>query len=348
MLNTELLRRLVEARGVPGREEAIREIVREELSPHVDETTTDALGNVVFFRKGSGNKKLMIAAHMDEIGFLVKFVDDKGFIRLQPLGGFDPRQMFAQRVNITTRTAVIPGVLTYGNKPIHMLTDAERKEPPKIDSFFVDIGLTAEQVKGKVQIGDMVTMDRKMEKCGDNYVCKCMDDRAGVYIMIEAVKKASRHDVSLYAVATVQEEVGLRGAVTSAFTIQPDIGVALDVTLANDFPGPSEQDSVSKLGHGAAIKIMDSSLICNYKLVDHFRHIAEERGIPHQMEILPAGGTDAGAVQRSRGGAPSITLSLPTRYIHTVNEMINEKDLEACVDLLAGYIEEAHKGDYSF
>lgn len=348
MANVELLRRLVEATGIPGREDEIRKIVREELGPHVDEISTDALGNVVCFKKGAGGKKLMIAAHMDEIGFVVKYVDDKGFIRLQPLGGFDPRQMFAQRVKVTTSGGVYPGVLTYGNKPVHMLSDAERKDPPRIESFFVDLGMSKDEVAEKVRLGDMVTMDRKMEKCGSNYVCKCMDDRAGVYIMIEAVKAARNHDVDVYAVATVQEEVGLRGAVTSAFAVQPDIGVALDVTLANDFPGPADQDAVSKLGGGAAIKIMDGSLICNYKVVDHFRAIAERRGIPHQMEVLPAGGTDAGALQRARGGCPSITLSLPTRYIHTVNEMVNEKDLQACVDLLAAYIEVAHTGDYSF
>jgi putative aminopeptidase FrvX len=189
-------------------------------------------------------------------------------------------------------------------------------------------------------------MDRKMEECGDTYVCKTMDDRVGVYVMIEAVKAARTHEVDLYAVATVQEEVGLRGAQTAAYDIDPDIGVALDVTLANDYPGPTDVDAVTKLGQGTAIKIMDGSLICNHKLVDHFRDVAERHGIPYQMEVLPRGGTDAGAIQRSRGGTASITLSIPTRYIHTVNEMVHKKDLQASVDLLAAYIEDAHTGDY--
>ncbi len=347
-MNVELLRTLVEARGIPGREEAIREIVRKEMEPLVDEVTTDTMGNVVCVKKGDGKKRLMIAAHMDEIGFIVKFVDDKGFVRLQPLGGFDPRQLFAQRVVVTTSNGdTLPGVLAYGSKPVHMLTDAEKAQAPQLDTFFVDLGLPAEKVKEKVRVGDMVTMDRKMEQCGDCFTCKCMDDRVGVYVMVEAVRAVKKHKVDVYAVATVQEEVGLRGAETAAYHIQPDIGVALDVTIANDFPGPPEQDAVTKLGAGAAIKIMDGSLICNPKLVEHFRRIAEKKGIPHQMEVLPRGGTDAGAIQRSRAGIASITLSVPTRYIHTVNEMVHASDVQAAVDLLSAYISDAHTGDYA-
>jgi putative aminopeptidase FrvX len=346
-LNVELLRKLVEATGVSGREEALREIVRQEMKPHVDEIRTDALGNVVCVKRGAGNRKLMVAAHMDEIGFFVKFIDDKGFIRVQPVGGFDPRQLFAQRVKVTTRGGTLPGVLTYGSKPVHMLTEEERKAPPKIDNFFIDLGMGKEQVQEKVQVGDMVTMDRGMTECGETFVCKAMDDRAGLYAMLEAVKAAGKHEADLYAVATVQEEVGVRGAQTSAYGIEPDACVALDTTLANDFPGPSEQDSVSKLGEGVAIKIMDSLSISHPKMVEHFRSLADANGIPYQMEILPRGGTDAGAMQRARAGAPSITLSIPTRYIHTVNEMVHKKDLQACVDLLAAYIREAHRGEYA-
>jgi endoglucanase len=346
-MNVALLKKLTEATGISGKEDAIRDIVRQELKSHVDQITTDALGNVVCFKKGKGKKKLMLAAHMDEIGFLVKYVDDKGFLRLQPLGGFDPRQMFSQRVKVTTSSGVYSGVLAYGTKPAHMLTDAEKGQAPQLDTFFVDLGMGKDEAKDKVRVGDMVTMDRTFETCGATHVCKAMDDRVGVFVMIEAVKAAKRHQVDVYAVGTVQEEVGLRGATTAAFEIDPDIGVALDVTIANDFPGPSDQDAVTKLGEGAAIKIMDGSLICHPKLVDHFRRIAEKKKIPHQMEILPRGGTDAGALQRTRGGTAGFTLSVPTRYVHTVNEMVHGVDVQACVDLLAAYIEEAHTGDYA-
>jgi endoglucanase len=291
----------------------------------------------------------MLAAHMDEIGFLVRFIDDKGFLRLQPVGGFDPRQLFAQRVLVHTRDGGrLRGVLTYSTKPTHMLTPEEQKAAPVIENFFVDLGLKADDVKKNIRLGDMVTMDRSCERCGENIIGKCMDNRVGVFVMIEAMKAVKKHEVDVYAVATTQEEVGLRGATTSAYAIHPDIGVALDTTLANDFPGITDSDHITKLGAGVGIKIMDASFICHPKLVDHFRAVAEKEKIAHQMEVLPRGGTDGAAMQRSRGGLPSITLSVPTRYIHTVNEMVCEKDVESAINLLARYLECAHGGDYKY
>jgi endoglucanase len=164
--------------------------------------------------------------------------------------------------------------------------------------------------------------------------------------MLEAIKALGKHECDIYAVATTQEEVGLRGATTSAYAIHPDIGVALDTTLANDYAGMAETDHITKLGQGVGIKIMDGSFICHPKLVEHCRQIAEAEKIPHQMEILPRGGTDGAALQRARGGVPSITLSVPTRYIHTVNEMISQTDTEAAINLLARYLEQAHTGNY--
>jgi endoglucanase len=175
-----------------------------------------------------------------------------------------------------------------------------------------------------------------------------MDDRVGVFVMIEALKAASSNVVDVYAVATVQEEIGLRGAAASGSAIAPDIAVALDITLANDIPGVPEQDHVTKLGKGTAIKIMDSSLICSPKVVEHFRSLAEKHSIKYQIELLPRGGTDAGAIQRLHGGIPSITLSIPSRYVHTVNETVHEADVQASIDLLARYIEHAHEGDYDY
>ncbi|HWD39915.1 MAG TPA: M20/M25/M40 family metallo-hydrolase [Fimbriimonas sp.] len=347
-MNIDLLKELTEARGISGQEDAIREIVVRELNG-LGELSTDRMGSVICLKKGSGGgKKLMIAAHMDEIGFMVKFIDKDGFLRLQTVGGWDPRQMNAQRVIVGAKSGPIRGVLMYGTKPKHLLSEGEGKEGQKHDNFFVDTGLSADEVKEKIRIGDQVTMDRDLIQLGRHLTCKTMDDRVGVFVMIEAVKAARSNNVDVYAVATVQEEIGLRGAAAAGSAIAPDIVVALDVTLANDIPGIPEQDQITKLGAGTAIKIYDSSLICHPKVVDHFRSIAERENIRHQMEILPMGGTDAGGIQRLHGGIPSFTLSVPTRYVHTVNETVHEEDVQASIDLLARYIEDAHNGNYTY
>jgi len=348
-MNTDLLRRLTEAHGVPGQEGAIRDIVRKELKG-LCEMKIDRMGNLHCVQPGKGKnpKKLMIAAHMDEIGFIVKHVDDKGFARIQPLGGWDPRQMFSQRVKVHTQKGMVNGLLNFSTKPKHLLTEAEASKKPEIDGFFIDMGMTGDEAKKKVRLGDMVTMDRTFQEQGALMTCKCMDDRVAVYVMIEAVKAAKSHDVELHAVATVQEEIGLRGAAAAGSAIAPDIVVAVDITLANDIPGIPEQDQITKLGEGTAIKFMDSSLLCHPKVVNHFRALAEKYKIKHQIEILPLGGTDAGGIQRLHGGIPAFTLSIPTRYVHTVNETVHRDDVQASVDLLARYIEDAHNGNYGF
>lgn len=346
----DFLKQLCELPGIPGREDAVRDVVRERMASLCDETSVDRLGNVVGVKRGSGGPTVMLAAHMDEIGFLVKHIDDKGFLRLQPVGGFDPRVLPAQRVIVHGfKGDALRGVLATQSKPIHLLSESEIKTP-KIEDIFVDIGLSGDEAREKVEIGDMVVMDRTVERVGNNVIGKAFDDRLCVFAMLEALKALGdrQPQATIVAVATVQEEVGLRGARTSAFNADPDIGVALDVTLAMDIPGGADHESVSKLGEGAAIKIMDSSHISNHKLVQHFRALAREHDIPHQLEVLPRGGTDAGAIVTSRGGAPVITLSFPTRYIHTVNEMCSVSDIQAAIQLLSIYLEHAHEGDYAF
>lgn len=348
-MNFDLLKRICEVPGVAGREHMVRDLLVEEMRPHVDSISIDVMGNLIGVKKGGGSKKVMIAAHMDEIGFMVKFIDAKGYLRLQTLGGFDPRVLYAQRVLVHSHTGdVLRGVLSPASKPIHLLTADEAGKPTKIEAFYVDVGLPASRVHELVQVGDMVTMDRTCERAGDTVISKSLDDRLNVFIMLEAVRRAKNPSVDIYAVATVQEEVGLRGAATAAYDIQPDIGIALDVTLAIEGPGSEESEAVTRMGAGTAIKIMDSSHISHPKLVEHFRAIAKRESIPYQMEILPRGGTDAGAIQRSRGGVASITLSTPTRYIHTVNEMAHSADIDATITLLARYLEEAHTGNYAW
>jgi putative aminopeptidase FrvX len=346
-LNEALLRRLIETPGVPGREEQQRRIAHDELGPLTDEVRTDSLGSVIGTKRGHDDVRVMIAAHTDEIGFLVKYIDDKGFLRLQTLGGHDPANMVSQRVIVTTADGTaLRGALQPARKPPHLSRDEEQK-PPKADDFFVDLGMGAEEVKEAVRVGDYVTMDRTLERVGDNYVGKAMDDRIGVFVMIEALRALGEHDATIFAAATSQEEVGLRGAEASGSALAPTVVVALDVTLAVDVPGGGDENAVTELGKGVALKIMDGYSISHPKLVEHFRRVAEREGITHQMEILPSGGTDAGGVQRLHGGIPAITLSVPCRYVHTPNEMVSAADVQACITLLARYLEEAHTGDYS-
>lgn len=348
-MRLDLLKQLCEAAGIPGYEDRIRALVIPELEAVCDEVSVDALGNVIGLKRGGGagpRRKVMLAAHMDEIGFMVKHISDDGFLRLQPLGGFDPRALFQQRVSVHARDGrVYRGVLAPAAKPAHLLTPAESGKAPQLAELYVDLALPGEKVKAAVEVGDMVTLDRTTEEIGDCVIGKAMDDRLSVFIMIEALRALRSTDCDIYAVATTQEEVGLRGATTSAYAIDPDISIALDVTLAMDLPGAAGEDQVTKLGAGTAIKLMDSSLICHPKLVRAFRDTAEAEQIPYQLEILSRGGTDAGAMQRVRGGSAAFTLSTPTRYVHTVNEMVHKTDVQAGIDLLARVLERAHTID---
>ncbi len=346
-INEALLKRLIGTPGVPGREEQQREIAREQLGSLTDEVRTDALGSVIGTKEGSSDVRVMVAAHTDEIGFLVKHIDDKGFLRLQTLGGHDPANMVSQRVVVTTADGqALKGMLQPQRKPPHIAGD-EANKVPKVDEFFVDLGMPADEVKEKVRVGDYAVMDRTLERVGANFVGKAMDDRVGVFVMYEALRALGDHEATVFAAATSQEEVGLRGAAASGSALEPTAVVALDVTLAMDIPGGGNENEISSLGKGVALKIMDGYSISHPKLVEHFRSIAEREGITHQMEILPFGGTDAGGVQRLHGGIPAITLSIPCRYVHTPNEMVNADDVQAAITLLARYLEEAHTGDYA-
>ncbi|HEU5228408.1 MAG TPA: M42 family metallopeptidase [Ktedonobacteraceae bacterium] len=346
-LNIELLKKIAETPGISGREDQVRALILEELRTLTDEVSVDRLGNIIALKRGKSERRVMLAAHMDEIGFLVKHIDNRGFIRIQPVGGFDARVLFAQRVLVHGFAGqTLRGTLMPSSKPIHLLGN-EQPAAVKLDDLFVDLGLSNEQVRAKVEVGDMITMDRTLEVVGDMVVSKSMDDRASLFVMLEALRALRSHEVTIFAVATVQEEVGLRGAATASYQVQPDVSVALDITLAGDIPGSVEQDAITRLGEGTAIKIFDSSHISNHKLVRHFRDLAQRHNIPYQLEVLPRGGTDAGAMQRAREGSPAITLSTPTRYVHTVNEMIHQADLAASITLLARYLEDAHNGDYS-
>jgi endoglucanase len=343
--NMKLLKKLSETAGIPGREDAIRDIIRGELKSKATSIKTDAMGNIIVYRKGSGKgsrRRVMLAGHMDEIGFVVRSIDEQGFMRIHPLGGFDPKTLITKRVHVHGKETLV-GVI--GSKPPHIMEPEERAKVPPIDKLFVDVGLPGKKVKKLVSIGDQVTLDVSFSEVGDFVTGKAMDDRIGVYVMIEVMKKMKGQKVDVYGVGTVQEEVGIRGAMTSTFDVEPDIGIALDVTLACDVPGAGS-DPITKLGEGCAIKILDSASISNPKLVKKFVEIAKKNKIKHQMEILTRGGTDAGAMQRGRGATPAITISIPCRYVHSVVEMVSMKDVEAAIKLIVKFIQSAHQGKY--
>lgn len=343
-----LLKRLCETPGIAGREDRVLDLAASELRPLVDELTSDAMGNVLGVKRGAGGPRVMVSAHADEIGFLVKFVDDRGFLRLQTVGGWDPRNMMSQRVMVHSRDGQSRrGALQIAAKPIHLLDPSEIK-PPKADEFFVDLGLPAETVKAVVEIGDMVTMDRVFEENDHSVIGKALDDRVSVFILIEAMRALGKTNAEVVAVVSTQEEVGLRGARSAAFHVEPDLAIGLDVTLAVDIPGAPVENAVTKLGGGVAIKIFDSSMISHPKVVRRLRDLAEEKGIMHQLEVLPSGGTDGGAMQLARGGAPAATISIPTRYIHTPNEMCVKADIEATIALLAAFLEDAGAHEFRY
>ncbi len=339
----ELLKQLSEASGIPGHEEEIRRILTDALREHVDSITTDSLGNLIAHIEGSG-PTVAIAAHMDEIGFMISFIEGKtGFLRIHPLGGFDPRTLVAQRVVVHTATKDLIGCI--GSRPIYVMTEEERKKPVELKDMFVDLGLPADEVKQLVAIGDSVTLRQEFLVGPSTISGKALDDRSGLYIAVEAVKRAKKIACDLYVIGTTQEEVGLRGARVAGFAVHPQIAIALDITFAVDTPGTPDEQRITELGKGVAIKLSDSSSISHPKLVQAMREIAEKEKIPYQMEILPRGGTDAGTLQQAREGAAVITLSLPSRYVHSVVEMAHRKDLEAAINLLAAFLETAESID---
>jgi putative aminopeptidase FrvX len=339
-VNLDLLAELCETPGAPGREERIREVARRELAEVADEVSVDPLGNLIARRAGGGGPRVMLSAHMDEIGFMVSHVEDGGFLRLLPLGGFDAKTLTAQRVLVHGREDLL-GVL--GTKPVHLMSDEEKRTAPKLEDYFVDLGLPAERVRELVRPGDVVTRERAMARLGDLVTCKSLDNRAGLYVMIEAVRALGDHECEVVAVATVQEEVGLRGARVAAARLRPRIGLAIDITLANDGPGAKPHERVTTLGGGAAVKVYDASAIVPSEVVDHLVAIAAERGIPHQLEVMVRGGTDTKELQLSGDGAPAGCVSIPTRYVHQVVEACHPDDLDAAVRLVTAFCETAQE-----
>ena len=348
-VNVALLKEICETPGAPGFEQPIREVVLREVTPLVDEVKVDNMGNIYAIKKGKNNpdgKRIMLAAHMDEISFIVTHIDDNGFIKMNPLGGFDPKTLTAQRVKVHGKRDII-GVM--GSKPIHLMSADERGKKLNISHYFIDTGLTANEVKHIVTIGDPITRERDLIEMGECVNCKSIDNRVSVFIQIEMLRELGDVPYDVYAVFTVQEEVGIRGAQAATMAIKPDFALCIDTTIAFDVPGAKTEDKITELGKGTAIKIMDSRTICDYRMVRFMKEVANKHEIMWQPEILKAAGTDTSAMQRmSAGGGIAGEVSIPTRNIHQVIEMAHKLDIRASIDLLKVCLLEINTYDWSF
>ena len=319
----DLIKKLTQSFGVSGNEEEIREIIKNEIIKNVDEIKVDELGNLIAVKKGTG-KKIMVAAHMDEIGIIATYIDDKGFIRFSNIGGVSKHYSIGQRVRFENN---IIGSLFYG-KEIEEIKDI------KLSNMYIDIGeKDKESTKKKISIGDTACFVGDAVLSGDMLISKALDDRIGCAVLIKVIQNMPKTENEIYFVFTVQEEIGLRGAKTSTFGINPDMAIAVDVTGTGDTPKCFPPMDV-KCGGGPAIKIKDNSIICHCEAKKLLEKTAIENNIPYQFEILTYGGCDGGAIHLTRGGVPTGAISIPCRYVHSPVEMINMEDFKNSVKLL--------------
>ena len=325
----KLLQQLTETFGPSGHEANVRAIIQAEVKSLADEMRVDALGNLIVRKRpaspGKDAKKIMIAAHMDEIGIIVSHVDENGFVRFSSIGGVFARYILGSRVHFLNGTK---GIVGYDRLE-------KVNELPALDKIYIDVGATSKK-NCPVKVGDVAAFDRPFIEMGDRLVAKSMDDRVGVLVAIETLRalKASPHDI--YFVFTTQEEVGVRGAVTSAHGIDPDIGIAIDVTPTGDTPNAWKMEMT--LGKGPCIKIQDVSLIADPRIVQWMIRAAEKNKIPYQREVLLLGGTDARAIQITRAGVPVGCISIPVRYVHSPSEMVDYSDVRNSVRLLTALL----------
>ena len=344
----QLLEKLTQIPSVPGREDQIRSFIESHIrsADLFDEITVDPLGSLIGIRRArplQGTditpKRVMLAAHMDQIGFLVRHICDDGYLRVAPVGGFDTRNLFARRVKVCCSSGVLPGVMNPGGKPIHIASAEDKKKVPEITDFFIDVSLPADAVRHQVKIGDMVVLDGPFDVVGDSVVSQCLDNRIGCWAQIRAMENLKHHNCDIYCVWTVQEEVGLRGAMPAAFECEPDIGIACDTTLCCKTPGVPEEERVTVAGEGVCLHVADSSMIADIKLIEEIESVAAEKAIACQRGILARGGQDGAVIQRSRSGVRTVAFACPVKYIHTVTEMAHRDDLKSYPALLTAWLE---------
>ena len=325
----KLLQTLTEIFGPSGFEEEVRKIVRREVEPLADEIRVDALGNLIVRKRPIKNaqaaRKIMIAAHMDEIGVIVRHVDANGFVRFSPIGGVFRRYVLGGRVRFLNGT---PGIIGFDRLD-------NINELPTLEKMYIDVGATSPK-DCPVQVGDIAAFDRQYSDLGNRLVAKSMDNRVGVLVAIETLRALKSSPYDIYFVFTTQEEVGVRGATASAFGVDPDLGIALDVTPSGDTPHSLKMEMA--LGKGPCIKIQDPGMIADPRVVQWMIRAAERNKIPYQREVLLVGGTDAQAIQKTRAGVPVGAISVPVRYVHSPSEMVDYSDIENTVKLLTAVL----------
>jgi endoglucanase len=339
----ELLEKLVNASGISGFEGEIVEILKKELSNHVDDIEEDIMGNLIAIKKPKkedNGLKVMLASHMDEIGLIVRHIDKDGYILFSKIGGINDQMLMNQMVTVNTKDGEISGVI--GAKPPHRMKESERKKIIDHENMFIDIGaVDKEDAEKMIEIGDPISFKPNFEKFPNDLIMgKALDNRIGCYVMAEVLKKVNSK-ATVYGVGTVQEEVGLKGAKTSAFKIDPDFALALDVTIAGDHPGIKEDEAPAKIAKGPAIILVDASgrgLITPQKVKKLLINGAKKAGVNYQLEVGEGGTTDGTAIHLTRAGIPTGVVSVPTRYIHTTVSVANFNDIKETIDLLVATI----------
>jgi endoglucanase len=335
----DFLKRILETPSPSGYEGPMQQIVREYVADFADDVRTDYHGNVIVAKNPDSPLRVMLAGHCDQIGLIVQHIDAEGFLYVQPIGGWDPQVLIGQRMTVWTDNGPVPGIIA--RKPIHLLNEEERKQVPKMKDLWLDIGAgNLEEATKLVRIGDPVTVELAFRKLLNNFaVSSAMDDKAGCWVVIEALRRATKSGklkCGLYAVSTVQEELGMRGARTSAFGIDPQIGIAVDVTHATDCPTiEKKEEGDVRLGKGPVIHRGPNM---NHKVVQGLFQSANQQKIAYQVQAAGrATGTDANVIQVSRSGVATGLVSIPNRYMHSPVEMISLDDIDQAADLLAGF-----------
>ncbi len=347
----ELLQTLTQVPSVPGRETRIRATIEAAITERMlfDEIRTDALGSLIAVRRprpaaaastDSEPVRVLLMAHMDQIGFLVRHIDNDGYLRVNPAGGFDPRNLFSRGVRVCTNHGDYLGMMNAAGPPVHIASPEDRRKIPEVTEFFVDCGMTGDEARERFRIGDMVVLDGPFREVGHSVISQCLDNRVGCWAVIRAIENLVHHNCEIHVVWSVQEEVGMRGAFPAANAVDADLAVACDTTLCCRTPGIPEENQVSVAGDGVCLHVMDSSMISDLGLIEDLETIAAQHQIRCQRAILPRGGQDGAAIQRSRSGVRTVSLACPIKYIHTVNEMAHRDDLESYHQLLTAWLQQ--------
>lgn len=334
-MNLDLLKKLCEAPGLPGHEEPVKKLIREIFSEFTDDIKEDALGNIIAHVGGKG-PRLVIDAHLDEVGFMVNHIDGRGFLHVIPLGGMDPRVFYAQRIVVWGMKPLVGAVAAI---PPHISRNTNNKEVPEIEDCIVDLGLSGDKVKDLIRVGDVASFYYPFEETEDAVISKAIDDRVGLFVMIEALRRKPQVSCDLYLTATVQEEVGLRGANVIVPAIEPDFAIAIEGTVAMDVPGISEHRTLANTGKGPEVRLSDRFLVAHRPFSDFIMKTAELKQIPYQVTVKKAGSTNATAMQVTGIGTRAASVSVPVRYLHSPSCLAYKSDIGHTIDLIHAVIE---------